>query len=319
MAQFDAFSPCGFFTFGSDPSPAEAIYNTLCETYRGLFDLSVGTYAEARIYALAMTFASARQTITQARNQASPATAYEKIPSWERDFRVVPGANDTIETRRARLVALELLNRGSREEALTTALKAEIGSGLVLVRATNDADRKTWPADPSLVGTDPADDAPLVFGRLLDDVALLGTPVSVPISILSDVNPAAQQALTVEPEVNVVAERVRPTLVSGINDPAGTGPHITATFTKPHSSGAWFVSCAPLWISTQREVQIIVTTAAGRDPATRRKIHEVMRRHSPMVSRWQIIETADGVHTGPFVVGTSRVGSTAVGSAAFTF
>lgn len=318
--QFDAFSPFGLWDFSSEPSPAEGIYDALCAAYRGMFDLTPGTYAEARVYAMAMAMAEARCSIRAALSEASPSTALDKIPTLERDYLVTPPADATITQRRAKLVALDLLMRGAREEAITTDLQALLGSSFIKLRATQPSEVKTFPTAPNAVGTIPKDDAPLVFCQLLDSVKSVGVSVTVPILVVSEIAPQRQQLLTVEPEVNVVAERITVDAVQLAIPGSGlTQSTLTATFAKAHSAGAWIVNQAPLWFSTQRILQVFVTTAAGRDPDTRRKIHEVMARHSRMVSRWEIIESADRAHSGPFVVGVSRVGSTALGSAAFTF
>ena len=99
---------------------------------------------------------------------------------------------------------------------------------------------------------------------------------------------------------------------------------ITATWSAPHSIGAMVRTNMPIQTSTQREVQIIVTSAVARNAELRRQIGLIMQRHAKSVGRWLIIEASSSTQVGPWIFDDgsgnfARIGATAFGAAAQTF
>ena len=81
-----------------------------------------------------------------------------------------------------------------------------------------------------------------------------------------------------------------------------------ATFTKAHDVGASVIAGNfPYWWSTARLSWIVVTAAAAKDPETRRKVDDYMRRAARGVSQWAIVsptsQTAFAGTVGPTTVG----------------
>jgi hypothetical protein len=107
-------------------------------------------------------------------------------------------------------------------------------------------------------------------------------------------------------------------LAHGPEGVINTSPAFVANFKRAHSEGASFSSAMPLWLSTQRELQVIVMTTASRDMETLRKIDEIMGRHCKTTTRWRVVETTDRLTSGPWVVNVGKVGVTALGNAAYT-
>lgn len=320
MAQFSAFAPFGLFDFSEAQSPAEAAYNALVAQRTPLFSMAVGTYPEAKTFAEAIAIGCARATVVRGLNQRIPSKAHDRIPTLERDRGIVSDVNASPDQRRAILAARELLVHGSREEALVTELQAVLGTALLQVRATKASERVVWPSPAGGVGTYPRADAPITFGQILDPIAALLVPVTVRMTVLGGPFPKVGQALCIEPDNNVLAESVVVQAVS-FSSPLLTSPDLlTVTATRGKDAGAYFSSAFPILTSTQRELQVIVTPTAARSPSLlRRQVHQVMARHCKSTTRWQIIESADHVTTGPWVVGVARVGATAIGSAPYTF
>lgn len=325
MGQFSAFDPFGLFDFSAAPGPAEPAYRALVAQQQDLLNADPGTYVEAKAYASAIAIGCARATIRRGLNQRNPSKAHDRIPTLERDRGIVAPADASPDQRRAVLAAREALVHGSREEALTTDLRAVLGTRLVRLRATAAGERVVWPSFPSGVGAYPKADAPLTFGQILDPIVHMLVPVTVRFAVLGGGSPPkVGQQITIEPDNNLQAEAVT---VAGLDYSATALPAslggmpdlLTVTCSWPKDAGARFHSAFPILTSTQRELQVIVTTAAARDPETRRQVHEVMARHCKTSTRWQIIETANNTTTGPWVVAVARVGATAVGSLSFAF
>lgn len=319
MGQFSAFTPFGLFDFSDDPSPAELYYDSMVAQLSPAFDMSEGTYIEAKTFARAILLGCARAQNQAANNQRIPSRVHDKLPTWEKDYGIVVDPSWTPDTRREVLSARVLLMHGSREEALFTELSAILGTDLYKIRATQPSERVLWPSpDPTGIGTFPAMDAQLVFGRILDPVAAPGS-VQVRFEAVGDLYPTVGQKLCFEPEVNVLTEAATVTAlarsVAGLENP----DLLTATFTKAKDANSWFASAMPLWQSSQRVLQIIVKPAAAANVETRRKVHEAMARHCKTTTEWEIIESADGVNTGPWIVNIAYVGSTAIGTVPFVF
>lgn len=324
MGQFSAFAPFGLFDFSDDPSPAELYYNAMSEQLSPAFDLSVGTYEEAKMYARAILFGCAREQNRAANNQRVPSKVHDKLPTWEKDYGIIVEPTWSPDTRREVLTARVMLMHGPREEALWTELYALLGSSLYLIRATHPSERLIWPdPDPTGIGTFPVADAPLVFGRILDPVVVPGVSQTVHFVTVGDVQPTVGQKLCFEPEVNVLTEAAVVTALGSdlsVGSPAISIINLlTATFAKAKDANSWFASAMPLWSSSQRILQVIVKPAAAEDPETRRKIHEVMARHCKTTTEWEILESSDGVHVGPWTVNVGVVGATAIGDAPMTF
>lgn len=320
MGQLSAFTPFGLFDFSDDPSPAELYYDAMGRQLSPAFDLTIGTYEEAKLFARAIMFGCARAQNQAANNQRIPSRVHDKLPTWERDYRIIVEPSWSPDTRRAMLVSRVLLMHGSREEALFTELTAILGSNLYKIRATQPSERVVWPSpDPTGVGTFPVADAPLVYGRILDPVPFPGVSVTVHFEAVGDLYPTVGQKLCFEPEINVLTEAAVVTALARSVSGLQHYDLMTVLFTKAKDANSWFASAMPLWQSSQRVLQVIVKPVAAHNVETRRKIHEAMARHCKTTTEWEIIESADGVTTGPWVVNVAYVGSTAIGTAPFVF
>jgi hypothetical protein len=321
---FDEFSDFGFFEFGNDdPTDAQQMYDQLVAAMGPSFDLTVGTYQEAKLYATAMLFGEAKMALDRARAQRLASRVTDLLDDMELDYFVVSQPRDSEDVRRARLIARQLLMRGAREEAITTELQAALGTDFIALRARNSSNRAVWPSDPRTVGTFPPPDRAPKYFRLLDSV--LPGDHWVECSVQNDSEaPLVGEKLSVEPDLsNPWAERVTVAETPTAADQAALREigrvRFRATFTMPHTVGGWVCNHHPLWIGNQRELRVIVTTSAARNPEKRRLVHEAMARHMKTTSRWHILESADRVNVGPFIVGLSNVGIVPIGPAAAPF
>ena len=313
MPQFDQFAD---FYLGGGPTDAEVIYNQIKGDLGATYDWTVGTYAEARVFALAKSLAYARAFIRRVPAEFHPMTSYDLLSTLEKDWSCTPGPVDAVLTRQLRVAARKLLMAGSREEALVTDLTAAVGAGFLKVNAIAGASVVNYPVAPDSVGTFPNPSTPPKFFRTVDEVAVTGVTVTIRLTAINgSAAPLAREKLTIEPETNTVAEQINASVVTNI----GGVITITTSCLSAHSPGAWVLTAAPLWLSNQRELGIVVTSATAADPEKRRKINEVMQRHGRSVTRWNIVRASNATQVGPFVFGTGIIGSTALGAAAVTF
>lgn len=307
--RYSCFSSFGLLRFSSKPSVARKIYDAQKKNYGSGFDFTIGTHAEARLYASAMGLGRAAAAIERAGSATDYGKIYELIPVAEKDWGAKPGATATIAERRTGLQRQYRINRGSRPESLDDELATLLGDDFIAVRAV---------APDEAVSN--IDDGPYNFTRielepkivtLAEPVGTLGVPLTVAYSYDDNLPAVLIQkgdVLTVQPENTGLAEVVTVT--------GATSSSLTATFTKAHdafcyaTTGHW----PNLW-STQRFLYVVVTEEAAADFETRRKIHELMHRLVRATTQWAIVEEPlIGALIGPFTVGVSPIGSTPIGT-----
>lgn len=155
MPDFSAFTGFGFLRFSSAPSEAEKIYDSLRASFRDprtgqeTFDLTEGTYQEAKLYAWALAIAEARVGVQTAGDELKPETSYYQLEAQERRFGVTPGPNDSVADRQAALLARRKLARGPRYEAIVEALQAILGSNFVAYRPISTTEAEAYPTKPA--------------------------------------------------------------------------------------------------------------------------------------------------------------------------
>lgn len=154
MPLFSAFSPFGLFEFEDGPSEAEKNYDGLVAAYRdpktGLpsFDMSEGTYQEAKVYGYAMALGEAAVTLRAAGNELRPETSYAQLEAHEDKFGMSPGPTDTVVERQAALAARQKASRGPIFAALYEAMTAILGDDLIAIRSISTSEDEAWPAEP---------------------------------------------------------------------------------------------------------------------------------------------------------------------------
>lgn len=305
--QLSAFTPLGFLQLKAGPSEAEKIYNALIGSLGGNYDVSKGSRMDGWCYALAMQLAEARLTLQHAGLQIYPPCVTEMMADREAEYGIVPGPNDTIETRRMVLAARELLPRGARREAVIDALQTLLGAAFVWYRTTKPAEIDIWPAN---LGDQPQNlqlaTVPRKRLSITQPISIhLGVPQSVSYALADTAEPAVLvgDSIVVEPEILNLTETVRVTAV--------TPTHFTATFNQVHNSGCSANTAGfPMWVSNQRDDLIIVSAAAGIDPETRRKINDLLERILRAVSTWAILQVTSPGFAGPFKLDVSPMNAT---------
>lgn len=327
MPLLSAFTPCGLLELSGETSDAENIYTTLKTQLGTVFDLSPGTYEEAKIYAVAMQIAWARAIIKRVPREMHPLTCYDMLTTLEKDWACTPSARDTLYLRQLRIAARKLLMRGSREEAIVTDLLSAIGSDFIKLNAMPSGSAANFPTTPSTVGTFPNPAIAPKFYKLLDAVSTLTVRPSIRLQCINEsAYPLVGEKLTIQPECDSVAESITVAIVTPIvtsppTTPATCSIVATTLYAHAHSPGAWALTACPRWLSNRMQLQVVVSVAASTNAEKRRKINDTMARHCRTTERWKICAVSSSTTIGPLVVGVGHniVGATALGATATPF
>lgn len=322
--KFSTFSRYGFMAFTSRKSPHELVYRSMKSALGGdtspaqTYDLTPGTYAEARVYGQAQAIARGNNDLIRAGNQSNPRKVFEMLPTVLLDFRITPPPNATIQQKRDLLTARASRDDGATQSAVENQLLALLGpSRFVAYRPLKTAESNLWPTVP---GNGPGvytriDIAPKQFSLILGNT-VVGSPDWVSYAPLNaDVLPPPTVLVGDQLCVNAgdLANAERVTCIA-TRTLLGV-PQFQATFTLFHGFG--FVATTgpfPAQFSTKRFSFIVVDTATAVNPVLRAQIDELMGRVARDVSEWAIVsQTSPGV-IGPFTIASSPLGTISFGA-----
>lgn len=308
MPKFSAFTPFNMLKFSSATSRGERIYRSMYAAKSGAFDLTIGEYQEAKVYAQSMGIARGRYALERAFNNQNPLKAIELLPALEKNWAVIPSETDTLLDRQLAVAARMMLVRGATREAITAGLQAILKTHFVALRMFNVNEATVEEPAGKFGPSFARDDLPFKVIRLTGPVALLGSPTVVP---YTNADPSAGPILVqsndvfmVQPENTGLAEVV--TIISA------TATDLTATFYRSHDPDSFATTQNWVnWTSTQRVCMVVVDNVAALDAETVRRVDDFMSRASRGVSSWDIVQpTSFGATTvGPFTLDVSALGS----------
>lgn len=288
--RYSCFTPYGLLRFSGAKPVAQKIYEDRKAAIEGAFDLSLGTYAEAKLFATSKAEAVASSAVEVAANARFPADTYALIPAWESRYRLVPGANDTAQQRQAALLAKSQAPTGASVSAIVGALQALLGTSFVAYVPATIANTKAfvYPQDPTLSGTYPPPGTPSKIFQLLDPAAAPGKQLSFRYVALT-----AGALLQVGNSVIIQTEnwsQVEVVKIAAVQNSVAPFT-FTTTFNKAHDPGSSiFFGRKPLWASPKRYSLIVVDAATSLSPVMRGKISAVMNDHARCVSQWAIAQ-----------------------------
>ena len=321
MPRFSAFTPFGILAFSSAPSELEVQYGILGAQLDQAFDTTPGEPAsednEAQKYATARHLARVRLALRRAGYQRDTSKARDLLPLREADFLVTPGPFDSLLQRQQRLTALRALPLGATASNLRSALAAALGAAFVGLRLVAPSERA--------VNLPASNFQPLgveaKFLRLAQPVATPGVLQWVSYANLDPTDPtpvllSAGDAVTVQGENGALAEVLVVAAVRSTTLDAVAVNQIQVTPTNTHDIGATLTTMPfPRWVSTQSVLYVEVTPAAAVDPIVRGTVDSLLARLARGVTQWATVAVAGGT-IGPYVVGTSPLGTATVASVA---
>lgn len=296
MPHYSAFTRYGHLRFSSQPSRGELIYKALYNALGENYSKTIGSRAEARVYATAMLLARAFYMKTKAANQWDPRRVLELLPIREEEYGVIPGLTDSVFDRQDALIAKQLLPRGAMYTAVTEALTNAIGSDFLYYRVTKRAEIVT---DPPSAGASPGNwiepGKDIKAIRLVGAVSILGSPQPVQYETL---DPDEVPRITAGDKIVVSANNIGLAELVTVSIASTSPPVFIATFTKAHDPGDICTTAPfPYWISNQQVVLVIVTPEAAFNSEKRRKVDQVMKQIMRTWVQWVIVPD-DGTGTG---------------------
>lgn len=317
---FSAFTPLDLYRLSGETPRAQLHYEAMTANLGGAFDMSEGTRQEAFCYASSLQIARVEQRMREAARQNFETDVCEMMPVREAEYGLLPGVTATMTERRAAFGRVKRLHGVWTRTEIEAALIEVLGDDFIAYRPTPLADVVRVPAD---LGDAPqnmaaANVARKIF-RITQAVSIgLGAPQTVSYELVDTPSGSLGAAATgllvgdvlvVEPNINGIDESVAVTAVLTSPD------RFTATFENPHTNDCLaFTHPYPRWISTKRHSLVIVTPSAAIDPSKRRLVDREMRRMVRASSTWDIVQSADGLVTGAFTIGSPAIGMQTIGS-----
>jgi hypothetical protein len=303
VPRFSAFNSTHFT---SKPSYEEQIYGEMVKSLGNGKNYSVefDSLVAARLYANAMAFGRCKYEIERAGQQFRPSRALENLPLLERELGVVPEPGSTIAQRRAAVVVESRIARGASRTNVVAIMGELFGADFVDY-VTNPIDTSgRWPAYPPHAGVYVKPGTPRSVFVLLASVTAIGVPVTVQVQLITGLigQLAIGTRFIIDSGNFSRQEACAISAVSGSGESVRT---ITATFTKPHTSGVVLATGRhPTQYTSKRENLFVLSAAAAADATKRRRLHRAARG----ISTWCVSESS-----GPFKVGEGRLGITTIG------
>jgi len=312
------FAPSGLWKHKSGEPLAKRMHRTAMQLFgaeAGHFSAERGSTIDLLSFTMAIMLARAADKIERAGGERYAKTVYALLPQQEEEHGLVRDPEATIPERKRALEARKVLPRGCGRGELIDGLERLLGDNFVGLHIPNPAANEVaiWPAalgdNPQLLAR--ADvDRKLI--RITPPICIdLGVPQWVRYVPVDPPNPSAapfpntlrkDDVLLIEPEIHGRAEVVT-VLEIGNDDAPGLPSMFQAVFNNAHEPLCFATTNPfPLWLSTQREVVVIVKAQALIRPATRAQIHDHLSRVLTGVTTWALVQEStpgSGV-AGPF-------------------
>jgi hypothetical protein len=307
--QFSAFAPSGI-RFSSRKPLSEVIYEDTREAYGSLYADNFNGEFSARIFAKAKCLGIAREQLQRAANQSNPRYCNELLPKLESDYQLSPPPGATRQQRRRALMAATAAKRGSTLAALSESLTELLGSDFVALVPQPMADfalaHGIYPPTTN-PQSGPGNFAPIgaTFKVLRLTTNTFESTVGF-VRIAGNNEPLfSGELLTIDPDKTGLIETVT---VGNVVDNNGVGT-FTATFTKPHGSGAHATTAGiPYWRTPRRIMYVVVAPSVLQDGVTLNLINRLMEKATKATVVWSICAESAPGKIGPFLLGQSGLG-----------
>jgi hypothetical protein len=291
--------------FSSRPPHGELIYKQMVadlgsgENFSDDFD----SIASARIYANAMTFARAKYALERAGSQFRPSRTLELLPALEAEYGIVPEPDATTAERRSELAVAMRIARGANRVNVEEILTALLGDDFVSYETIDAADAVQTAASPEDEGIYVTPGTERSVYTLTDSVLFTGTPVTVGYEFVT----GAREELSAGDVIIVDAGnhgRIEPVTIT-----SATASTLTATFTKPHTSGVQMATGRHPYLMSSKRHNVFVLSEDGMASArTQTKANRTIRRMLRGVSTWALTDSTDAFTVGEGLLGVTLIG-----------
>lgn len=316
-----AFAPHGLLIPKGGQPAAQLLHSAIVDLLSdgSAFALStdVGSFVDCFAFSFARVLA--RLQLRQAKlDRATLAThAWELLGALEDEWGLVPGPDDSAQTRRAALLAAMKAALGSRRTALESALSDLLGADYIGIHVRGTSDIDVWPdslgSSPMLLALP---DIPRKLVRLPSAVSIgLGAPQFLTYEPIdpsegdfTDGTLTAGDTIVINVDNLALAETVE---VLSAEEPGDgeTYPLMEVTLQKPHPPNALCAAMPlPAWGSSQRHIFVVLTEDAALDPESRRKVNVLMARMVTGVTTWSISPQNAAASAGPLTLDNHTLG-----------
>ncbi len=310
-----SFASHGVLQMKGGASAAQTLHASIVSLFSDGSDFALstelGSFVDCFAFAFARVLAKAQIRQQKLDRERLAAGAWELLPALEDEFGLRPAPGDSVQTRRAALLAAMRSALGSRRTELEQSLADLLGADYIGLHVHATADVDLWPAalgdDPMLLAVP---DAPRKLVRLPYQVSTgLGAPQFLAYEPV-DPLPAdgEDNTLTAGDEIVIGVDNLglaETVTIASVEEPGDgeTYPLMQVTVNKPHGPGTLCAAMPfPAWGSSQRHIFVVLSEAAALDADTRRRVHEHMARTVTGVTTWSISPANASGGAGPLTL-----------------
>jgi hypothetical protein len=299
--KFSAFAPFGALQFKAGQPIERSFYDAIIRALGEGSGLSVepGSFTDCFAFMAARLIGFAARKLDRGADQMFAQKVYDLLAVHEAEHKIVPSPTATIPQRKRALLAKKQGRQGSRPAALGEQLRTLLGADFVGLHIIEPSERAVWPADlndqPMLLA--PADMDRKIATNILPISVNLGSPHVLP---YISIDPALEDGsgifrvgdkVILEPEILGRCERLVVNDVGTTTINNTTYNTITVTPNNAHEPLCTIASIPyPLWMSTQREMVIVVKPSVVQSTSKMRQIHNLLDQSVTGVSTWAVVQ-----------------------------
>ncbi len=313
--KFSAFAPFGALEFKAGQPVEKALYEAIIRALGSGDGLTVekGSFTDCFAFMSARLIGFASRKLERGADQIFARKVYDLLSVHEAEHKITPSPTATIPQRKRALLAKKMARQGSRPAALGEQLRTLLGTEFVGLHIVEPGERLVWPADlndqPMLLA--PAEMDRKIATSILPISINLGSPHVLP---YIPIDPAMEDGsgifrvgdkVIIEPEILGRCERVTVDGTGTTIIDSTTYNTITVTPNNAHEPMCTIASLPyPLWMSTQRELVVIVKPSVVQSTSKMRQVHNLLDQALTGVTTWAVVQESPVVSNqcGPFTL-----------------
>lgn len=309
--KFSAFTSFGVLEFKAGQPIERTFYDAMIRALGEGVGLSCerGSFADCFAFATARIVGAAARKLERGSEQMFARKVYDLLSAHEIEHKIVPSPDSTIPQRKRALLAKKRARQGSSPAALGDQLRTLLGEEFVGLHITEPSERQVWPAalndSPMILA--PANIERKLATNILPISIGLGSPHVLPYIAVAPIMADGSNIFRVgdeviiEPEILGRCERVSVEAVGTMVLNQTTYNTITVTPTNAHEPNCSIALLPyPLWMSTQREMVVVVKPTVVNSPPKMRQLHNLLDQVLTGVTTWAVVQESAAGQVGPF-------------------